>query len=154
MGKGYMIKKFKTFINLDFKTKLMFFRAFVLCGYYRFAMLFVPFSKLAIKMGELGLESSDLYDETLTPYIIKVRRIVILASRNTPWESLCMVQALTVQKFLNKKKIDSTIYFGLSKDENNNPIAHAWIKHGGKIVVGEKGMERFAVVAKFGSVHQ
>jgi len=148
-----MIQKMKTFTRLDFKNKVLFLRTFILCGYYRFVMIFIPFSKLAKKMGALGVESSETYNEELHPYILKVRRMVMTASKNTPWESLCMVQALTAQKLLNNKKIDSTIYFGLSKNEKNEPIAHAWLKHGGKIVVGEKGVERFSVVAKFGSVH-
>ncbi|MBI9014125.1 MAG: lasso peptide biosynthesis B2 protein [Clostridiales bacterium] len=148
-----MINKVKTFFRLDLRTKILFLRTYILCGYYRFVMLFVPFNKLAKKMGELGVESSEAYNEELHPYILKVRKMVMTASKNTPWESLCMVQALTAQKLLNNKEIDSTIYFGLSKDENNEPIAHAWLKHGGKIVVGEKGVERFSVVARFGSVH-
>ncbi len=148
-----MIQKMKIFFRLKNRMKWMFFKAYILCGYYRFVILFVPFNKLAKKMGAIGTETSSDFDETHLPYIRSVRRSVIYASKNTPWESLCMVQALAAQRMLNAKKIDSTIYFGLAKNEMNEPIAHAWLKHGGKIVVGEKGMNRFSVVAMFGSQH-
>ena len=148
-----MIRKIKTFIMMDLKTKGMVLKVYILTGIYRFQMLYIPFSKLAKKIGKQGLESSEVYNETLHDYIVKVRRVVMMTSKNTPWESLCLVQALTAQNLLNKRSISSTLYLGLGKDENKQPIAHAWIKHGGKVVVGEKGMERFSVVAKFACIH-
>lgn len=149
-----MLKKIKIFLKMNHKKKIMIIRVYILTGYYRFKMLFTPFSKMAKKIGQQGIESSDIYNDSQDSYIRRVRSIVMMTSKNTPWESLCLVQALTVQFLLNKKKISNTVYLGLAKDENNKPIAHAWIKHGGKIVVGEKGMEKFAVVAKFGSLHE
>lgn len=149
-----MIRKIKIFLKMKPKTKWMIMRVYILTGYYRFRMLFTPFSKLAKKMGDQGLEVNDVYDDAQNNYIYKVRKIVMMTSKHTPWQSLCLVQALTVQYLLNKKKISNTLYFGLAKDEHNKPIAHAWIKHGGKVVVGEKGMETFAVVGKFGRRHE
>ena len=149
-----MIRKIKIFVKMDLKTKGMVMKVYILTGIYRFKMLYIPFSKLAKKIGQQGLESTEVYNEALHDYIKKVRKVVMMTSKNTPWESLCLVQALTAQNLLNKKKISSTLYLGLAKDENNKPIAHAWIKHGGKVVVGEKGMGRFSVVARFGSVHE
>lgn len=149
-----MKKRIKIFLKMDNATKLMMIKVFFLTAFFRFKMLFTPFNKLAKKIGEQGLESLETYDDSKDKYIRKVRKVVMMISKRTPWESLCLVQALTVQHLLNKKKISNTVYFGLAKDENNKPIAHAWIKHGGKVVVGEKGMSRFSVVAKFGSVHE
>jgi len=151
MGTRKMIKKIKIFFKLNWKSKLFFVKVYMLCGYYRFVMLFVPFNKIAKKMGVLGLETKEEVNIIYGKYILNVRKYVMWASTNTPWQSLCMVQALTAQKLLNEKKISSTIYFGLGKDNDDKPIAHAWLKHGGKIVVGEKGMNRFSVVAIFGS---
>lgn len=149
-----MIRKIKIFLKMDLKTKNMVMKVYLLTGIYRFKMLYMPFSKLAKKIGQQGLESTEDYNEALHEYIKKVRKVVMMTSKNTPWESLCLVQALTAQNLLNKRKISNTLYLGLAKDENNKPIAHAWIKHGGKVVVGEKGMARFSVVARFGSVHE
>jgi hypothetical protein len=149
-----MIRKLRIFIKMDIKTKIMVIRVYGLTGIYRFKMLYIPFAKLAKKIGQQGMETTEDYHQDKHSYIKKVRKVVMMTSKNTPWESLCLVQALTAQNLLNKKNISNTLYLGLAKDENNKPIAHAWIKHGGKVVVGEKGMERFSVVAKFGCAHE
>lgn len=148
-----MISKINSFVRLNKETRKLFTKAYVLCGYYRFRMLFTPFNSLAKKIGRLGVESSDHFCESEMAYIKRVRKVVILAGRYTPWESLCLVQALAVQHLLDKRALDNTVYLGLGKGEDNKPIAHAWIKHGGKVIVGEKGIEKFSVVAMFGSIH-
>lgn len=146
-----MKKKIKMFLSLKPKDKIFFVRTYFLCGYYRFVMLFVPFQKLAKKMGVLGHESHEIINKKQIKYVLRVRKYVTMAGKNTPWESLCLVQALTAQRLLNNRQISSTIYFGLGKDADGKPIAHAWLKHGGKIVVGENGVNEFSVVAMFGS---
>jgi len=148
-----MIRKIRLFMGMNKELRVMIINAYILSGYYRFKMLFKPFNKLALEMGELGVEDTKEADDSMNAYIYKVRRAVMLASKYTPWESLCMVQALVAKHMLNKKNIDNVIYFGLAKNEKNEPIAHAWLKYNNKVVVGEKGMERFSVVATFGSVH-
>lgn len=139
-------------MKYNYKLKLMVLYTLVLTGYYRFVILFIPFKKLALRMGTLGRENLIEPDEKMLPYIKSVRKTVMLVSKNTPWESLCFVQALTAQKLLQRKHISNTVYLGLAKDDDNKPIAHAWIKSGEKIVVGEKGAHKFSVIAKFGSV--
>lgn len=148
-----MINKVKIFLKMDKEMKILISKAFYLTGYYRFSILFVPFNKLAKRIGTISLESTIEPEEVFIPYIRKVRKAVMMTGKNTPWESLCLVQALTVQKLLKKKRIDNTVYLGLFKDANSKVLAHAWIKCGNKVVVGEKGMEKFSVVAKFGSIY-
>ena len=77
----------------------------------------------------------------------KIRRIVTTISRYTPWESLCLVQALTVQRMLKKRNISTTIYLGVNKN-NNEMKAHAWIRCGRMYITGGNG-SGYATVAKF-----
>jgi hypothetical protein len=60
------------------------------------------------------------------------------------------VQALTAKMMMNMLRIPSTIYFGVSKDEEGLK-AHAWVKHSSLIVTGASGMEKFSPVIYFGS---
>ena len=77
----------------------------------------------------------------------KVRWIVTTISKYTLWESLCLVQALTVQKMLKKRNISTTIYLGVNK-LNNEMKAHAWIRCGKMYITGGNGAG-YATVAKF-----
>lgn len=72
----------------------------------RFKILKKPFNKLKEEMGTYNKESKE--DVDLSEYRIcnKVRWIVTTISKYTPWESLCLVQALTVQKMLKTKYIN------------------------------------------------
>lgn len=113
----------------------------------RFKILKKPFNKLKEEMGKYNKESKE--DVDLSEYKIcnKVRWIVTTISKYTPWESLCLVQALTVQKMLKKRNISTTIYLGVNK-LNNEMKAHAWIRCGKMYITGGNGTG-YATVAKF-----
>lgn len=81
----------------------------------------------------------------------KVGWAVNRMSQFTPWESKCLVQAITAQIVLRLLKIPYTLYLGLDKDESSKLIAHSWLRCGGLIVTGGREKERFIVVAKFAS---
>ena len=49
-----LIRKIKTFFKIDFESKVMFCKAFILCGFYRFIILNVSFSKVKKLLGEKG----------------------------------------------------------------------------------------------------
>ena len=74
--------------------------------------------------------------------------MVVNTSRYTPWESLCLVQSMTVQSMLNRRNISSTLYLGVNKDSNEKMVAHSWIRCGKMYVTGGDGSS-YATVAKF-----
>ena len=124
-----LIRKIKTFFKIDFKSKIMFVKAFILCGFYRFIILNVSFSKVKKLLGEKGKESEFEIDIDNYKIVKEVGFIVKLASSHTPWESKCLVQAMTAQKILNDKGIKTTLYLGVAK-ERNNMVAHSWLRYG------------------------
>lgn len=133
-----LIRKIKTFFKIDFKSKIMFVKAFILCGFYRFIILNVSFSKVKKLLGEKGKESEFEIDIDNCKIVKEVSFIVKLASYNTPWESKCLVQAMTAQKILNDKGIKTTLYLGVAK-EKNNMVAHSWLRYGQMFVTGGNG---------------
>ena len=91
------------------------------------------------------------YDIKIEEYR-RVKRIVWAvneASKYTPWESKCLVKAITAQRMLKGYKIYSTIYLGINKDGENNMEAHAWLRCGSMYVTGGYEKEGFKEVAKF-----
>jgi hypothetical protein len=87
-------------------------------------------------------ESKENYSKAM-----KIAYHVNRIAEHTPWESKCLVRALTAQKLLTKKKISSTLYLGVKKD-GEKMVAHAWIRTGGFYATGGTG-EGYTVVAKF-----
>ncbi|WP_051204843.1 lasso peptide biosynthesis B2 protein [Butyrivibrio sp. VCD2006] len=60
------------------------------------------------------------------------------------------MRALTAQKLLLEKGIESTLYLGCKEDETGKMVAHAWIRCGKAYVTGGNGAaDGYAIVEKF-----
>ena len=116
-------------------------------GYFRLFLLLFSVEHLIKHMGNLG-EESPLNDTNENyRYALRVSRMVNRMCDKTIWESKCLVRALTAQKLLKKKGIESTIYLGC-KMINDKLEAHAWLRCGVLYITGGDGKE-FTQVAKF-----
>lgn len=144
-----LLRLLKKFLKLSIYEKKDYIKAYILTGFFRAYILFVPFKKLSTRMGVYNKESCDLVDKKTRLEAKRISRIVRSVSKHTFWESLCLVQALTVQRMLKSENIYSTIYLGVSKDENNNIISHAWTRCGQDYITGGSNKDKFTIVAKF-----
>ncbi|MEG2740451.1 lasso peptide biosynthesis B2 protein [Clostridium sp.] len=140
-------KSIKTFTRLDFRKKRLFARAFILTGINRYSILNTEFKNITNKIGTSKEESSHKLDKKKYKIAREVSDVVRVVSSHTPWESLCLVQAMTAQKLLKKEGISSTLYLGVKRD-GNEMLAHAWLRCGEYYVTGGTG-EGYANVAKF-----
>ncbi len=131
----------------SFREYSCFLEAWVLLHLMKGVILFVPFKKIASKIGTIQKESDHQIVESKE--LDMVWRSIHRANRFTIHKSVCYDQALTAKLMLKRRGIVSTLYFGLSKDEKEQMIAHSWVRCGNKIVTGKSGMERFTVVASF-----
>lgn len=144
-----MFKKVSKLFRLTWRDKLLFLEAFLLTGIIRFAILFLSFNKLARFSGKYKKESSKTIsneDEAITR---KIGWAVSTASKCTPWESKCLVRALTAQVMLSTRKVSSTLYLGVARDKEKKLIAHAWLRSGEDIITGANEMSEFTEVARF-----
>jgi hypothetical protein len=53
---------------------------------------------------------------------------------------------------LQRRRIPSTLYFGVAKDPDGNLKAHAWLRSGTQMVTGAAGRKQFTVVATFADI--
>ena len=143
-----LTRKTKTFFTIDNKLRVEFIQALIYTGIYRAFILFVPFNKLRKRMGKHKEESSETVEKEVYKIARHISWVVILISSKTPWESKCLVQALTAQRMLKKEGISTTIYLGVRKD-GNEMKAHAWLRCGKYYVTGGAIREQYTVVAKF-----
>lgn len=144
-----LLRLLKNFLKLSIYEKKDYIKAYILTGFFRAYILFVSFKKLSKRMGVYNEESCDVVDKKTRLEAKRISRIVRSVSKHTFWESLCLVQALTVQRMLKSENIYSTIYLGVSKDEDNNIISHAWTRCGQDYITGAGNKDKFTVVAKF-----
>lgn len=114
---------------------------------YRFRMKHRKFAAWSKTLGESGAESPE--DTACDTRVHQIGRAVDWACSHTPWESKCMVRALTAKKMLNRRGYPCTLYMGVSTDENGKMIAHAWLRLGRTYVTGGTGFG-YAVTGKFG----
>lgn len=119
----------------------------VYAAWYRFCVRFISPKKLSPHWGIRGEESVENASAEEYKYANVVASKVNRSANNTPWESKCLVRALTAQKLLKRKKIESTLYLGVGQ-ENGKMTAHAWLRVGQMYVTGGNG-EGYAVVDKY-----
>lgn len=143
-----LARKTKTFLKIDNELRTDFIKAFFYTGFYRAFILFVPFNKLRKRMGKHKEESSQIEDMEVYKTAKHISWVVTLIATKTPWESKCLVQALTAQKMLKCKGISTTIYLGVRKS-GNEMKAHAWLRCGEYYVTGGTIRNQYTVVAKF-----
>ncbi|WP_026694364.1 lasso peptide biosynthesis B2 protein [Peribacillus kribbensis] len=141
------MRKLKTFIFLDIETKWLLIESFIFLGWARFLKM-LPFSKVAPALGIQMVETS-FSDHSNNKCLKKVSSAIHIMSSYTFWESKCLVKAVAAMKMLERRKIESTLYFGTAKDDTGQMIAHAWLRSGSIYVTGSEGMEQFTVVSHF-----
>lgn len=122
-------------------------RIIIYSAYYRFLVKHLPSKKLEQSMGQRDMESSLEETQEHILYAYRLGNRVERICDKTYWESKCLIKALTAQRFLNHKKIPTTLYMGVNA-EDGSMKAHAWLRCGPLFVTGGDG-RGYMVVAKF-----
>ena len=148
-----MISAIKLIHNFIFKTdrRRLTVKAVLYAAVARFRISFFPGGRLHRYFGEKNAETGiEIPDSEQRRDISFVARRVARVAQRVPWESKCLVQAMVAQRLLRDYGINSTLYLGVRRDEDNNSkmVAHAWVRSGPYSVCGGNG-DGYAVVAKF-----
>lgn len=64
-----------------------------------------------------------------------------------PWKSECLEKAITACYLLRRRKLASTLYLGVSKQEDR-VIAHACLEHGHMTITGKKFKDKYHNIIK------
>lgn len=150
-----MPARLRKFLALPAHDKLLLAQAWFMLGWYRAAILLLPFQRLTVNF-ERSPQPTAL--PSLSPSALEEARrighLVAVAARYTPWQSLCLVQVLVVQQLLARRSIPGQFYLGAKKGEisaraPDGISAHAWLRCGDFVVSGEVGCEEFAILSAF-----
>ncbi len=144
--------KLRLIYNFLFKTsrRWLTVKTVFLTAVARFRIYFFKGSKLHKYLGKPGESTfEDLQTRRDIGNMLYVIDKVARVAKRVPWQSKCLVQAMVAQRLLRDYNIKSTLYLGVSRDEESGKmIAHAWVRCGSVYICGGKG-EGYAVVAKF-----
>lgn len=143
-----IVRKIKRFLSMDRAKQFLLLEAFFYLGWARILKA-MPFYKLAPKLGVYMDETPVNHDHINQFVVRKVSDAIHIMSVYTFWESQCLVKAIAAMKMLERRRLESTLYFGTAKDTDGRMIAHAWLRSGSFYVTGLEGMEKFTVVGKF-----
>jgi len=131
--------------------RLLLLEAFVMLGIVRLLVLTIPFKWLALSLGKHLQESGTQVSASDLDYARLIGQAVCSAANNTPWESVCLPQAVAGKWMLKRRRIPGTLYFGVAKAETKPEklAAHAWLRCGDYILTGGPGHKQFTVVSMF-----
>jgi Transglutaminase-like superfamily len=142
---------FRRLAELSRAERRLFLAAVMWLGIFRAAILAIPFRRIAPHLGAHMTETPSREEGGERGQLAReVAQAVRRASRHVPWEAKCLVQALAGKKMLKSRGIASTLYLGLDKTADQDLLAHAWLRCGDQIILGDSGIQRFAVVSTFG----
>ena len=144
-----LIKRLVKFCALSWNKQELVCVAFVLLGLVRLMVLAIPFRYLTWALGVSAYKQADLMPGTVeSVYPELIRWVIQVVSPCTPWESKCLVQAITAKILLRLNGLPSTLYLGVARNDRHQLIAHAWLCCGQTIVTGGAVSHEFTVVSR------
>jgi hypothetical protein len=139
MGKGSTCRripeKFKKFMALPYRKKLLFFEALLFQFVAGLILKLVPFRKIP----RLFALPSHLISHISHLTSREIKQAIIMTSRLSPWKNKCLVQSLAARWMLNRRGIHSQLSLGVTIGHDKKMIAHAWLKVKNFEVVEKKG---------------
>jgi hypothetical protein len=133
------------------EERIFLLEAFLFLGVARLLVLIAPFRFLSRTIGKHMAESASSADSHTARTANLVGQAVRTAAANTPWQSVCLPQAMAGQWMLKRRNIPGTLYLGVKKSPESPEklAAHAWLRCGGLILTGADGHRQFTVVSTF-----
>lgn len=128
----------------------LFAEAWAFLAFARFALLFLPFKRIVPLLGKSMVEASG-EAENKTELLDAIALAVNRACKYSPWRTKCFEQAIAAKIILKQRRLKSTLYLGVYKDQSDKMQAHAWLKHNTVIVTGGPSIEKYTVINWFGS---
>ncbi len=115
------------------------------------ALNVVAFNRLTAWLGLTQAATGQEPPQPLQPEAIAVGWAVEAVAARTPWTSTCLAQALAGAQMLRRRGIASALTLGvaLTPDKETGMAAHAWLQHGGVLLTGGGGHQRFTPISTF-----
>ena len=141
-----MFKLFRKYTSLEKQERRILHHTFFWLMYASLLARMIPLRWFNHVLGEFNTKNTVELNSFQTGTVNAVMKNMRRCKRRLPWKVKCFEEAITVKKVLEKHRIQSTLFLGVDKNDENELIAHAWLKAGNRIVAGDRGVEKFVVV--------
>jgi hypothetical protein len=92
-----------------------------------------------------ALPGADDRDTSIEPVVAEIVWAVDRVSRRMPEQLACLPRGLAVCEMMRRRGIAATLEIGVTRDERNRFMAHAWVVHRGTVIIGAvPNLERYA----------
>lgn len=110
-------------------------RATLLLGVIRLGLGLLPF-RTVLRLLNLVARPNVASAKALTISPNRIAWAVTVVSPYVLGIRPCLTQALAVQTFLRRRGSAARIHLGVARGDRGQVEAHAWVEHGGKVVIG------------------
>ncbi len=147
----FNISKLKKSIPLS--DYIIFAEAWSFIAIARLMLIFFPFKMIIPILGHTSPPKEKVPDQTFYIDLEKIKLAILRAASRSPWRARCFEQALAAKMMLKHRELESTIYFGVAKNDNpkRRLSAHAWLECCGMTITGEKNRQAFTIINSFRS---
>jgi Transglutaminase-like superfamily len=122
----------------------------------RLALIFVPFPKLAGRLGTFvpptdtrALRANAVPEPTQAELAREIGWAVRRSAHWVPFRAVCLPQAMAAQAMLRRRGVSSVMRFGAGKGVDKPLDAHAWLDAAGVEVTGYPVAPHMAEIACF-----
>ncbi|WP_284124998.1 lasso peptide biosynthesis B2 protein [Parerythrobacter aestuarii] len=147
--------KIRSARGYSWPEKLLVLPSLVLLGLARLAILFLPFRFYVRVLGKVVSQGQPApgVTEASDRAARSIGRSVRATAALTPWESVCLPQAMAASVLLKLRGVPHCVHFGLAPGEQTPEAApmkaHAWIVAGDRVVTGGPVLPEYRIVATF-----
>lgn len=137
---------------LSWEDRLLALETVFILGFSRLAVILLPFRWIAHFLGEVNKETPTR-TTSFDQIVLRIGKIIKLAASHTPWKSNCLAQAIAGKIMLARRHIPSTLYLGVAKEKTHpaGMSAHAWLRCGNRVIIGDQNRQEFTIVGRFGA---
>lgn len=146
----------RRFAQVDNRRRALVVEAVVCLWLARLGLIFVPFPKLARRLGVFVSPSDPRALPARAASAQEHARIaeeigwaVTRSAHYLPFGAVCLPQAMAARVMLKRRGVASVLHFGAAKGQETPLDAHAWLDAAGVQVTGYPVANKFAEIACF-----
>lgn len=127
--------------------------ALALLVVFRAALAMMPVRRIIAAVTR-GRADEGAYPETTqtSQTLLITRRVqwaVSAAARHSPVEFVCFPQALAGYTMLRRRRVPSTLVYGVARSQSGDLLAHTWLAVGDLAVIGGEAAEGFTAIERW-----
>lgn len=144
-----LLRRLKTFGRMPWRERFAWAESTVLFWWFTVALKVVPFRKFKRLLGPPGDKDQPGAREPEGPpadEVVTVARWMRRIARKH--DDTCLAQALAGRVMMRRRKLPSTVSFGV-RDDNGDLKFHAWLVHDDRVITGGGALRSFSVISTF-----